>query len=70
MVAANAEGLASCPVTMHHLDTVRSILDLPDGVEAPMVVTLGWPGPAAGPSPVAGPRIPLDDYVVRERWPA
>jgi nitroreductase len=68
MVAAHAEGLASCPVTFHHPDVVAPILGLPDGVEAPMVVTLGWPGEAAGPSPIAGPRLPLADYVSYGTW--
>ncbi|MCP5025619.1 MAG: hypothetical protein GY929_04965 [Actinomycetia bacterium] len=68
MVAAHAEGLASCPVTFHHQDVVRSILAIPDDVEAPMVITLGWPGKTEGPSPIAGPRVPLDDYVSHGTW--
>ncbi|MCP3856591.1 MAG: hypothetical protein GY745_05405 [Actinomycetia bacterium] len=68
MVAAHAEGLASCPVTFHHQDVVRPILGLPDDVEAPMVMTLGWPGEAEGESPIAGPRVPFGDYVSRGRW--
>lgn len=68
MVAAHAEGLASCPVTFHHQDIVRPVLGLPDDIEAPIVVTLGWPGRAEGTSPIAGPRMPMGDYVIRGRW--
>ena len=40
----------------------------PDEVEAPMVITLGWPGVAEGRSPIAGPRVPLGDYVSHGTW--
>ncbi|MEZ5374937.1 MAG: nitroreductase [Acidimicrobiales bacterium] len=68
MVAATALGLSSCPVTFHHQAVVREILGIPDDVDAPMVVSLGHPAPSSGPSPVAGPRLPLGDYVHRGRW--
>ena len=67
MLAATAVGLASCPVTMHHQDVVRDVLAMPDDVEAPMVVTLGWPGPSQRSS-IGGPRIPLTEYVMRDGW--
>ncbi len=68
MVAAHASGLASCPVTIHRQDVARSVLGIPDDVEPSMIVTLGAPGPDMGPSPIAGPRLPLDDYVAEGRW--
>lgn len=67
MVAANALGLATCPVTFHHQDRLRDVLGMPAGHEGPMGVTLGHPGPADEARPRA-PRIPLDDLVHRERW--
>jgi nitroreductase len=69
MVAAHAEGLASCPVTVHHPHPVRSTLGIPETVEPVMYVTLGWPSEQARPSPVAGPRLPLDDYAADGVWP-
>lgn len=69
MVAATALGLATCPVTFHHETIVRSVLGIPDAVDAPMVVSLGHP--AAGgeaPAAIAGPRIDLDSYVMTGRW--
>lgn len=68
MVAANAEGLASCPVTLHHQDEVRRILDVPGDVETPMLVSLGWPQSTEPPAGIAGPRVPLDTYAMRGRW--
>ncbi|MEM7274802.1 MAG: nitroreductase family protein [Actinomycetota bacterium] len=68
MVAANALGLTSCPVTLHHQDEVRRILGIPDDVEAPMLVSLGHPASLDPPPGIGGPRVPLDDYVVAERW--
>lgn len=68
MVAAHASGLASCPVTIHHPDVARGALGIPGDVEPAMIVTLGWPAPSAPPSPVAGPRLPLDQYVTRGAW--
>ncbi len=68
MIAAEAEGLASCPVTIHRPEVAAALLNVPDGVEPSMIVTLGLPAEATGPSPIAGPRIDMDDYVRRGRW--
>jgi len=69
MIAAHAEGLATCPVTIHHPDVARSILGIPDDIEPAMIVTLGWPA-AGGEAPpqIAGPRIDMGDYALSERW--
>ncbi len=67
MVAANALGLATCPVTFHHQDRLRAVIGLPDDMEGPMAITLGRPGPA-DPSRPRGPRLPLDELVHNERW--
>lgn len=68
MVAANAEGLTSCPVTLHHEDQVRRVLGVPDGVETPMLVSLGWPDSLEPPAGIASPRVPLESYAMAERW--
>ncbi|MGI9595909.1 MAG: nitroreductase family protein [Acidimicrobiales bacterium] len=68
MVAANAVGLTSCPVTLHHEDVVRSTLGIPADVEVPMLVSLGWPESMEPPAGIAGPRVPLDAYAMAERW--
>lgn len=69
MVAAYAEGLASCPVTIHHPDVARKLLGIPVDVEPSMIITLGWPDASdEPPAQIAGPRLPLGDYVSRGRW--
>ena len=67
MLAAHSLGLATCPVTFHHQDPLREVLELPAEMEGPMGVTLGHPGPLDADRPRA-PRIPLDDLVHRETW--
>jgi nitroreductase len=69
MIAANAAGLGSCPVTFHHPERAREVLGIPDDHDAPMGVGLGHPAEAPEPNPLRGPRLPLDDLVHRERWP-
>lgn len=71
MVAAHAEGLASCPVTIHHPDVARELLAIPADVVPAMIVTLGHPA-AGGEAPpsIASPRLSLDDYAHRGRWPS
>lgn len=68
MVAATAEGLASCPVTLHHEEEVRAVLGVPAEVETPMLVSLGWPADLTPPPAIAGPRVGLDRYVMQGRW--
>lgn len=69
MVAAFAEGLGSCPVTIHHDDVARSILGIPDDVDPSMIVTLGWPQPGEkAPPQIAGPRLAVDAYASWGRW--
>ena len=68
MVAATAEGLASCPVTLHHEDEVRAVLGIPGEVEAPMLVSLGWPESMEPPPGIGGPRVGLATYAMEGRW--
>ncbi len=68
MVAAHAEGLGSCPVTLQHQDKARTAVGLPDDWDMTMVVTLGWPVPDAPDSPLKRTRVPLDQLVRYDRW--
>ncbi len=70
MVAANAVGLTSCPVTLHHEDEVRAVLGIPAEVDVPMLVSLGWPQSMDPPAGIAGPRVSLGDYAMTGRWSA
>lgn len=67
MVAANALGLASCPVTMHDQDCARRVLGLPDGYKIAIVIALGHPVPGSNTG-MGAARNPLGDIVHRERW--
>ena len=69
MLAAWAEGIASCPASMHNAEGAAEVLGLPPGHVVANVIALGYP--AAAPDPVLGtrPRMPVEDYVSYERWP-
>ena len=67
MVAAWAEGITSCPTSMHRPNDARAVLGLPEGYAVAIILPLGYP--AEGASLHAGrPRLPLDEYVHWERW--
>jgi len=67
MVAANALGLASCPVTMHDQDCARRVLGLPDGHRVAIVLAVGHPVPGSTGG-MGAQRVPLEEMVHRERW--
>jgi len=69
MVAANALGLASCPVTMHDQDCAQKVLGLPDGHRVAIVLAVGHPVPGST-SGMGAQRVALDEMVYRERWNA
>lgn len=68
MIAAHAEGVASCPVTLNHADRCRAAVGLPDDWTMGMVITLGYPVPDHPDSPLKRTRVALDDLVVHNRW--
>ncbi len=67
MVAAWAEGITSCPTSMHDAACARTTLGLPEGHTVAIVLAMGYP--AAGHSLHAGRgRLPMDDLVHHEHW--
>jgi nitroreductase len=68
MVAAHVEGLASCPVTLHHQNRARAAAGLPDDWDMTMVITLGWPVADVPDSSLKRPRVPLDELVYHDRF--
>jgi len=68
MVAAHAEGLASCPVTLHRQQQARSAVGLPEDWDMTMIVTMGWPAPDAPTNPLQRTRVPLEDLVRYDHW--
>lgn len=67
MVAAWADGVGSCPVSMHHADCARDTLGLPEGWRAAIVVAFGYRAKSPKSVPEAA-RKPWDEYVARNRW--
>ncbi len=68
MLAAHAEGIGSCPVTLGHADAARAAVGLPDDWEMPMVITLGHPVANHPDSPLKRQRVSLDELVRYDRW--
>ena len=73
-LAARAEGLGVGWVTLFEPADLASLMGLPDGVETLGWLCLGWPDerpPAPGLERAGwSSRVPLDDVVFAERWPA
>lgn len=67
MIAADAIGLASCPITLHRDDVAAEVLGLPEGRRCRYAVAIGYPGEDAAPRKFGG-RKPLDDLVHRNTY--
>ncbi len=67
MLAAWAEGITSCPVTMHHGTCALRVLGIPQGHRVSIVLAFGYP-PPSGPESRGMPRIPLDELVHQGGW--
>jgi nicotinate-nucleotide--dimethylbenzimidazole phosphoribosyltransferase len=73
-LAARAAGLGLGWVTLFQPADLAALLDLPDGVETLGWLCLGWPDERP-PDPGLerrgwSRRLPLDDVILPERWPA
>jgi nitroreductase len=68
MLAAWAEGIASCPASMHHAEKAAEVLGLPEGHVVANVIALGYPAEEKDPVLGTRPRMRTDDYVHYERW--
>jgi nicotinate-nucleotide--dimethylbenzimidazole phosphoribosyltransferase len=73
-LTARAEGLGLGWVTLFQPDDLGSLLGLPEGVVTLGWLCLGWPDerpPAPGLERAGwSRRVPLEDVVLRDRWPA
>jgi nitroreductase len=67
MVAAWAEGIGSCPVSMHHVECAREALGLPANYRVSVVLAFGYQARAPKSVPEAA-RKPWDEYVHRNHW--
>lgn len=69
MLAADALGLATCPVTLHREDTAAEVLGLPDGYRCRYGVAIGYPAPSATAGKFGG-RKPIESLAHRNRFGA
>ena len=68
MLAAWAEGIASCPASMHDAEGAARVLNLPEGHVVANVIALGYPAEEKDPVQGQRPRMDVDDFVFMERW--
>jgi nitroreductase len=64
MLAADAIGLATCPVTLHREEVAADVLQLPDGVRCRYAIAIGYPTSNSGATKMGG-RKPIDALVHR-----
>lgn len=67
MLAADAIGVASCPITLHRDADAADVLGLGDGQRCRYAIALGYPSPAATAARFGG-RKPLHELVHRDRY--
>jgi nitroreductase len=67
MLAADAIGLASCPITLHRDAMAADILALPDGSRCRYAIAIGYPAPSATPRRMGG-RKPMEQLVHTNRY--
>jgi FMN reductase (NADPH) len=57
MLAADAIGLATCPITLHRDEVAAEVLGLPEGVRCRYAVAIGYPGDGAGATKMGGRKL-------------
>jgi len=62
MLAADALGLATCPVTLHREEIAAEVLELPEGRRCRFAVAIGYPAQGAGATKMGG-RKPLGELL-------
>ncbi|MEN8040134.1 MAG: nitroreductase family protein [Actinomycetota bacterium] len=69
MLAADALGLATCPVTLHREEIAARVLGLPDGTRCRYGIAIGYPADGSGATKMGG-RKAIDELVHRNRYGA
>jgi len=67
MLAAQAIGVASCPITLHREEDAAATLGLPEGWRCRYAVTLGYPSDEAAPMKFGG-RKPAKEVIFSEQF--
>jgi len=66
MLAAWAEGVSSCPVSLHDAECASRTLGLPAGHRVATLLAFGYPEP--GSKHGGALRLPLEELAHEERW--
>ena len=66
MLAADAIGIASCPITLHRDGDAATVLGLPEGARCRYAIALGYPSDGAAPARFGG-RKPMNEVAYRNR---
>jgi nitroreductase len=67
MLAADALGLATCPITLHRDEVAATVLGLPEGRRCRYAVSVGYPAASAAPGKMGG-RKPVEELLHRNRY--
>jgi len=67
MLAADALGLASCPITLHRDEVAAEVLGLPEGRRCRYAIAVGYPSESAAPRRFGG-RKPVEELLHRNRY--
>lgn len=67
MLAADALGIATCPITLHRDEEAAKVLDLPEGRRCRYAVAVGYPAEAAAPGKMGG-RKPTSELLHHNRY--
>lgn len=67
MIAAWAEGITSCPTSLHDAECAARVLDLPPEHRVAIVLPFAYPEASTAARP-GRPRLPLEELVHWERW--
>ena len=67
MIAAWAEGITSCPTSMHRPECAAEVLGLPAEHRVAIVLPFGYPAESAPDRPSRA-RLPLSEYVHEDCW--
>ncbi len=67
MLAADALGMATCPITLHRDEDAAGVLGVPPGWRCRYAIALGYPDPTARPARFGG-RKPLDEIIHRDSF--
>ena len=57
MLAADALGLATCPITLHRDEVAADVLDLPEDARCRYAVAIGYPEEGAGAAKMGGRKL-------------